>query len=470
MRTFEYRDATSDKFWTIDLQGASFTVTWGRRGSTGQTQTKTFADAERAQREHDKLVAEKLGKGYKETTPDAAPAVGAPKPTPLSNALEQALFESPDDLAAHMAYGDHLNEVGDPRGEFIQVQLALEDPERPAAERKALQRREKELLRQHRGVWLGALARFMSGQDFRFARGWLDALSINLTYEKGEKLVAAAAAEPRCRLLRRLAITDVYSTFASDDEEEEVAEGPDPLAALAASPYMGNVRQFYLGEEEGFGEDEHDAEYYNASWELYTAGPGAAWKLIKNMPRLEELYLHCDTRRLKDLLAAPTLGNLRVLQIYLSAEYRDMPALAKNRAVTKLTHLSLKPRAAEEGGAALLRLADVRPLLAPDVLPALTHLRLQNSDLGDEGCQAIVESGILRRLKFLDLARGTITDAGAERLAACPDLKNLDVLDVSCNALTRAGVRRLTQAGVDVLADDQHRANDRSFLYEGEME
>jgi uncharacterized protein (TIGR02996 family) len=468
MRTFEYRDATSDKFWTIDLQGSSFTVAWGRRGAKGQTQTKTFADADRARREHDKLVTEKLGKGYKETTPNATPTVGAPRPTPLSNALEQALFDNPDDLAAHMAYADYLHEQGDPRGEFIQVQLALEDPRRPAAERKALQQREKELLRQHRGVWLGALAPFVSGQDFRFARGWLDAVTIQVASDRGEKLTAAVAAEPRCRLLRRLVIAEVYSTRYRDYEEEEEAELPDQLAALAESPYLGNVRQFYLGESEGFAEDEPDAICYNASWELYTAGPDAAWKLIKNMPRLEELYLHCDTHRLKELLAAPTLGNLRVLQIYLADEYEDLPALAKNKAATKLTHLSLKPRAAER--AALLRLAHVRPLLAPNVLPALTHLRLQNSDLGDEGCRAIVESGALKRLKFLDLARGTITDAGAATLAACPDLKNLDVLDVSCNALTRAGLRRLSQTGITVRSDDQHRANDRSFLYEGEME
>jgi uncharacterized protein (TIGR02996 family) len=45
----------------------------------------------------------------------------------LREALEAALVENPDDLAAHRAYADHLMELGDPRGEFIQVQLALED-------------------------------------------------------------------------------------------------------------------------------------------------------------------------------------------------------------------------------------------------------------------------------------------------------------------------------------------------------
>jgi uncharacterized protein (TIGR02996 family) len=55
--------------------------------------------------------------------------------------LENAILANPDDLGAHAAY-DWLIEQGDPRGEFIQVQLALEDPKKSAKERKELQKRE----------------------------------------------------------------------------------------------------------------------------------------------------------------------------------------------------------------------------------------------------------------------------------------------------------------------------------------
>ena len=50
--------------------------------------------------------------------------------SPLRAALESALAENPDDLASHMAYADLLVDEGDPRGEFIQVQLAFEDSSR----------------------------------------------------------------------------------------------------------------------------------------------------------------------------------------------------------------------------------------------------------------------------------------------------------------------------------------------------
>ncbi len=91
MRHFEFSEGSSNKFWEIDLQGDSFVVRWGKIGTAGQSQTKSFASEAKAQAEHDKLVAEKLGKGYQETggaapgtpTPKAAPAASAaPRPSP----------------------------------------------------------------------------------------------------------------------------------------------------------------------------------------------------------------------------------------------------------------------------------------------------------------------------------------------------------------------------------------------------
>jgi uncharacterized protein (TIGR02996 family) len=71
----------------------------------------------------------------------------------LREALEQALEANPDDLASHRAWADYLQEQPDPvlaaRGELIGVQLQLEDPDVKAQERKALKKREAELLEQH---------------------------------------------------------------------------------------------------------------------------------------------------------------------------------------------------------------------------------------------------------------------------------------------------------------------------------
>ena len=71
MRSFTFSEGTSNKFWNIDLQGKQFTVTFGKIGTNGQTQVKAFADDAAAKKEHDKLVAEKVKKGYTEATPSA---------------------------------------------------------------------------------------------------------------------------------------------------------------------------------------------------------------------------------------------------------------------------------------------------------------------------------------------------------------------------------------------------------------
>lgn len=83
MRRFELSDGKSNKFWEIDLDGTSFSVTFGKIGTSGQTQTKTFDNASKAQTEYDKLVKEKTKKGYTEVGAGDAPPKKAAPPKPV---------------------------------------------------------------------------------------------------------------------------------------------------------------------------------------------------------------------------------------------------------------------------------------------------------------------------------------------------------------------------------------------------
>ena|SRR5687767_3830543 len=76
-REFHYSDDKSNKFWTIELEDDSFTVHFGRTGTNGQTQTKEFASPDAAKKEYEKLIAEKVRKGYQETGGGAAAAAPA---------------------------------------------------------------------------------------------------------------------------------------------------------------------------------------------------------------------------------------------------------------------------------------------------------------------------------------------------------------------------------------------------------
>src|SRR5262249_31657887 len=102
----------------------------------------------------------------------------------------------------------------------------------------------------------------------------------------------------------------------------------------------------------------------------------------------------------------------------------------------------------------------------------LTHLRLRVCSMGDRGCQEIVRSGILKRLKVLDLRHGLVSDEGARTLAGCPDLRNLKLLDLGRNALTAAGIEALRATGVGLRADAQHTAEAAAaggYLSEGDV-
>jgi predicted DNA-binding WGR domain protein len=59
---------SSQKFWEISVTGNSFTVRFGRIGTAGQSQTKSFVDEAKAKREGENLIAEKVKKGYMEKT------------------------------------------------------------------------------------------------------------------------------------------------------------------------------------------------------------------------------------------------------------------------------------------------------------------------------------------------------------------------------------------------------------------
>ncbi len=65
-RYFEFVDGKSSKFWEIAQNGTDVTVRFGKIGTNGQTQTKSFADADAATKHAEKLVEEKTGKGYQE--------------------------------------------------------------------------------------------------------------------------------------------------------------------------------------------------------------------------------------------------------------------------------------------------------------------------------------------------------------------------------------------------------------------
>lgn len=65
-RMFEFSDGKSNKFWEIAIAGSKFTVHYGRIGATGQKTIKSLETPVKCQAAADKLIQQKMSKGYEE--------------------------------------------------------------------------------------------------------------------------------------------------------------------------------------------------------------------------------------------------------------------------------------------------------------------------------------------------------------------------------------------------------------------
>src|SRR5437868_12607954 len=93
-----------------------------------------------------------------------------------ADAFLEAIVAQPDDDTPRLVYADWLEERGDPRGEFIQVQCRLARMGEGEPGFSRYQERERELLDQHRLDWLGEL-RSVARQS-TFLRGFLDEVAL----------------------------------------------------------------------------------------------------------------------------------------------------------------------------------------------------------------------------------------------------------------------------------------------------
>jgi uncharacterized protein (TIGR02996 family) len=90
----------------------------------------------------------------------------APPREPTLEALLAAVYEAPGDDSPRQVLGDFLQERGDPRGEFIALDLL---PSPTAEQRK----RRTALLRQHGKGWFPAALHRIVNRDARYERGFL---------------------------------------------------------------------------------------------------------------------------------------------------------------------------------------------------------------------------------------------------------------------------------------------------------
>lgn len=399
------------------------------------------------------------------------------------DALEAALAADPDDRALHAAYADLLIEDGDPRGEFIQLQLAAEDRDQPADRLRAIEQQAHTLCRRHENEWLGPLAPFVNpprgpsvgamvaeNVAVTFRRGWVHRVEVGrLTDEIRDALAAA----PIARLLSELVVET--NTWLETDRRRTTAPHPGSLRAqtteareladsarrttlhranpepLANSPNVRNLRRLELGIED---------------WWHYSQFDADVGQLVRETRRLEHLKIAAST-----FIPAPVFGAelpcLQSLHVMADADRLPVAILGVNSSLRNLARLHLElvglgPGDEEQG---LVNRHDpiypdeLRAFCRSPHLTALRHLAMRLPGFGDTGVEGLIESGLIDRLQGLDLCGCRVTDEGAELLAHCPAVGRLEYLHLGNNYLSEAGIDALASAGVQVSRQQRFAAD-----------
>lgn len=319
-------------------------------------------------------------------------------------ALWKMVLDRPLSRMARQVYADWLEERGDPRGEFIQVQCAAERLP-PADPRKlALDARAEELLWRHEAEWLGPMRGRV--RAWRFRRGLLEWVSVD----------AATFLAHADEWVRDTGLLGVHLRRIDGH-----------LEALAACPAVGRLSALYLGEN----------ELTNDQLRLLLRSP--------HLRQLRRLYLQCN--RLDGDGAALVAGCPQLRRLHDLSLGRNfigdggVRALVESPYLTRLRRLDLLMTGLRGDG--------VRLIAGWPGLARLRHLLLGSNVTGPGTLETLVRSPHWRDLRLLVFSMNDVADADLQALAATPAAASLRSLDVSTS-------RRLGEAGLRPLADSPH--------------
>ncbi len=270
-------------------------------------------------------------------------------------ALEVALAANPDDFATHAAYADLLTEQGDPRGDYIRLQLALEDRHQPVERLRAMEQEAFELRQRHEAEWLGPLAEHVNPSagglrsdvnidvleanvQVTYRRGWLDTVRVRGLSQ------AVADALTACPIVQL-------------SSELQVLSGQIPARVLEALP---NLTRLHYEENEQSGSD-------TAPWFHPLVEPGRdvyRYLAPELVPHLRYLALR-----------SPFLGDDVVIRLMF------------NGVLDRLAGLDLSSCGITDDGA--------QALATHPAVPKLEYLHLDDNHISPIGIDALAAVGVV---------------------------------------------------------------------------
>jgi uncharacterized protein (TIGR02996 family) len=235
--------------------------------------------------------------------------------------LLEDVLAHPDDDGARLRYAADLTSRGDPRGEFIALQV------KGALATKEERRRAAELLKTHRDVWAAPFGVVKPGQVWE--RGFLVECKVgsNRSPEQWQR----ARAEPQWRLVRRL-------RHNMQLPDPDLADCLEELLCFNASAWLAERRRPWSRLRELVARENEVAR-------LASAHERAARGLPPQFPALEKLHLY-DWGRF-ELTAIAALPSLRSIEIIGASSYlvppRDLPNVLAGLESSPLAELVWAP-------------------------------------------------------------------------------------------------------------------------------
>jgi len=441
MRRFEFKDAKSHKFWEIEIEGDGFTVRYGKFGTDGQVQTKTFASDDKAQAEAEKVIKSKTKKGYAEVALDAKTQAQAKAKTAAPGArnleLEAAIVDDPEDLGAWQVYFDWLQNQGDVWGERGNLAIAR-DAAKGAAKTKLSKQIDAFDEAHGEALYGKSLLGLMKKSDYAEVAKLSDryGLIMSATVKSPDydwagtapnTILGALVKSPAARLLHELNIGLMDSEYPVG-----LQKGID---AITKAGKLESLRSLFIGDF-----------VYPDEQEISWVSVGKVGKVLPVAPNLRSLHLRGGSIDLGKL----EHDRLEQLEIETGGLPKGAVASVGKCKLPALTRMEVWFGRDEYGGTG--KLSQLADLFKAEGVPKLVDLGLKNCEWQDDIAVALANSPLLAQLKSVDLSMGSMHGAGVEAiLANVAKFKALERLDLSRNFVSDEHCAQLRAAFGDIV-------------------
>ena len=449
MQRFEFKDGKSSKFWEVEVEGDAVTFRYGKIGTDGRVETKTFASAAKAEAEADKKIREKTKKGYVEVAA-AAPAAdggGAAKAGKKHSqcrhpTFEAAIVANPDSEQHWQVYADWLESQGDPWGQRISLEIQRDKAKGPA--KKQLDEQLTALVDEQREHFYGkSLPKLLKADDFdevatvEWKYGLLRSVRVaspeyDWSGTAPATVLRALVESPAARLLSAITIGLMESEYPVS-----LNKGID---AISKAGKLEALTDLFIGDFE-----------YPDEQEISWVAVGKVGKLFPAMPNLRSLHVRGGEIDLGTL----ELPKLERLLIETGGLPKAAVASVGKCKLPALTSMEVWFGRDEYGGNG--KVSQLAPLFTGAGLPKLTHLGLKNCEFQDDIAIALAKSKILAQLRSVDMSMGTLHEPGVEAILANAEaFSHLESLDLRENYISDELAERLSKAfGAKVDWSDQ---------------